>query len=141
MSDSKSGPMANLSYAYFSGFDAAMKASEPALRGASRINLEIAGFLTRRAQEWLALPAKLSQCKTPVDAAREQLQFWQTAAQQYAEGTHRLVKAFGGLSVLPGLNGAFAPNGGSQARDYITVAGAKDPSGQASAKERDRRAA
>ena len=141
MSDSKSGPMANLAQAYFSGFDAVLKAYEPALRSAGRVNLEMAGFMTRRAQEWMALPARLSSCKTPADAAREQLQFWQTAAQQYAEGAHRLSTAFGGLAMLPGLNAAWAPGKGAAARDYISVPEPKEPAAAASTKERDRRAA
>jgi hypothetical protein len=116
--DPVAGPFNNLSQAYFANLDTIAKGFEPAFRGVGRWNLELIGLMTRRARQWAEIPARIGQCKTPQDLAREQLRFWQAAAHDYAEGVQRLSVAFGAIAV-PGLNGALAARD-VPARDYIT---------------------
>ena len=118
--DPKSGPLGNLGQACFSGFDVMMKGYEPALRGVGRWNLELMGLMTRRTQAWLEMPARAARCRTPQDLINEQMRFWQTAAQQYADGSHRLATALGACAVMPGLNGAWGGQAVAPTRDYIT---------------------
>ena len=136
--DPVAGPFGNLSQAYCTRLDQLAKSYEPALKNAGRWNLELMGLMTRRAQAWLEVPSRASQCKTPQDVVREQLRFWQTAAQDYTEGTKRLAAAFGALAA-PGLNGAWGGKTAEPGRDYITVAETK--SAAAETQKRDRRAA
>ncbi|NJO23765.1 MAG: hypothetical protein HC868_13605 [Sphingomonadales bacterium] len=89
------------------------------------------GLATRRARAWLEIPARISQCKTPQDLIREQLQFWQTAMHDYNEGARRLTIAFGAIAPV-GLNGQAAP----PARDYISFAETKASSEDAPKRER-----
>jgi hypothetical protein len=113
--DSKAGPLGNLSQAYFSGLDMMVKGYEPALKGVGRWNLELLGFMSRRAQAWLEISSRLGQCKTPVDAFNEQGKFWQAAAADYADSSKRLVAAWSACAAtMPKLNV------GMQPRDYIT---------------------
>ena len=49
-SDPKAGPFVNLSQTYCNGLDVLAKGYEPALKGVGRWNLEVMGFMTRRAQ-------------------------------------------------------------------------------------------
>jgi hypothetical protein len=136
--DPVAGPFGNLSQAYTNGLDHLAKGYEPALKNAGRFNLELMGFITRRTQAWLDIPTRASQCRTPQDLVREQQQFWQAAAQDYAEGARRLWGAFGALAG-PGFNGAWAGKTVAAPRDYITFAEPKMP--VAEAPKRDRRAA
>jgi phasin protein len=111
--DSKAGPLGNLSQTYFGGLDMMVKGYEPALKGIGRWNLEVFGFMARRAQAWIEIPSRLSQCKTPVDLFNAQGKFLQAAAADYADSSKRLVAAWGACAAMPKLNGA-------QPRDYIT---------------------
>ena len=130
--DSKAGPLGDLSQAYFGSLDMMVKGCEPALKGVGRLNLELVGFMTRRSQAWLEMPARLGRCKTPVDLFSEQMRFWQTAAADYAEGSRRLSAAWGACAVMPKLNG-------TQPRDYMTFAEPTEPA--ATPKRTDRKAA
>lgn len=136
--DPKAGPFVNLSQTYCSGLDTLARGYEPVLKGMGRWNLEIIGLMTRRARAWAEIPARVSQCKTPVDLVREQIQFWQTAAHDYSEGTRRLSAAFGAMKP-PGLNGALGGNATPPPRDYISFPDAKP--GAEEAPKRERRAA
>jgi hypothetical protein len=111
--DSKTGPLGNLSQAYFGNLDMMVKGCEPAFKGTGRWNLEVAGLAAKRAQAWFEIPSRLARCKTPADIFGEQARFWQAAASDYAEGWHRLLAVWGASSVLPKLNSV-------QPRDYIT---------------------
>ena len=111
--DSKAGPLGNPSQAYFGGLDMMVKGYEPTLKGVGRWNLEVLGLMARRAQAWLEIPSRLSQCKTPADLFKEQTKFWQAAAADYTDGSQRLTAAWSACAVMPKLNGA-------QPRDYIT---------------------
>ena len=128
--DPKAGSFVNLNGTYWSGLDLLAKGYEPVLTGVSRWNLELMGLMTRRTRAWMEIPARASQCKTPQDLVREQLQFWQTAAHDYSDGARRLTIAFGALAG-PGINGAVAP-----ARDYIDVAQPKPAATEAPRRER-----
>ena len=138
-SDPKAGPFVNLSQTYCNGLDVLAKGYEPALKGVGRWNLEVMGFMTRRARAWLEMPARVSQCKTPQDLAREQLQFWQTAAHDYSEGVQRLTVAASALAP-PGFNGTWGGKAAAPARDYITVTEQK-PAATDQEPKRERRAA
>jgi hypothetical protein len=132
--DPKAGPFVNLSQAYCNGLDLLAKGSEPALKGIGRWNLEVMGLATRRARAWLELPSRVSQCKTPQDVVREQLQFWQGAVRDYSDGARRLTQALGALA-LPGFGGAVS-KGTSPARDYINFPEGKPAAPEASKRER-----
>ena len=123
---------AQLSQTYFNALEAGIKAYEPAFKSVGRVNLELLGFVTRRSQAWLSIPARASQCKSPLDAINELLRFWQTFASDHMEGSHRLAVALGACAIVPQLNGVTQ-------RDYITV---REPDGAFSAaKRKDRKAA
>jgi hypothetical protein len=112
--DSKAGPLGNLSQTYFGSLDMMVKGCEPALKGVGRWNLELLGFMARRAQAWLEIPSRLSQCKTPVDVFNAQGKFWQAAAADYTDGSKRLAAAWSACVAMPKLDGIVQP------RDYIT---------------------
>jgi hypothetical protein len=112
--DPKAGPLGNLSQAYFGGLDMMAKGFEPALKGVGRWNLELVGFMARRAQAWLEVPSQLRQCKTPVEVFNLQGKFWQAAAADYADGSKRLAAAVTACAAMP-KSGVSA-----QPRDYIT---------------------
>jgi hypothetical protein len=130
--DSKSGPFGTLPNV-LGGFDVAMKGFEPALQNTSRWNLELIGFMTKRTRAWLGLPGQLSQCKSPIEFAGEQMRFWQTAASDYAEASKRLVAAACATGTLPALNG-------TPPRDYIAFPDAP-PEAAPAPKRSDRKAA
>ena len=137
-SDPKAGPFGNLSQAYSHGLDAMAKGYEPALKGIGRWNLELMGLMTRRTQAWLDIPARISQCKAPQDLVKEQLRFWQTATQDYAEGAQRISAAFGAIAA-PGFNGVSGGKTVAPTRDYITFSEPKPAATEAP--KRDRKAA
>ena len=138
-SDPKAGPFVNLSQTYCNGLDVLAKGYEPVLKGVGRWNLEVMGFMTRRARAWLEIPARVSQCKTPQDLAREQLQFWQTATRDYSEGVQRLTVAVSALAP-PGLDGGWGGKAAAPPRDYITFDEPK-PAATDQEPKRERRAA
>ena len=125
--DSKAGPLGNLSQAYFGNLDMMVKGCEPALKGVGRWNHSARAQLLLAGQAWLAVPARLMQCKTPVDLVNEQMRFWQSAAADYTEGSRRLGAAWGACATK--LNG-------TQPRDYMTFTEPTD-----AAKRTDRKAA
>lgn len=136
--DPKAGPLSNMGQAYFGGLDMVMKGYEPALRGVARCNLEMATLMSRRAQAWLEIPARLGECRTPQDLVKEQMRFWQTAAQDFVEGAQRLTTALGACGV-PTFDGAWGSKTATQQRDYITFPEAKPAATETP--KRDRRAA
>ena len=139
--DPKEGPLGNLSQAYFGSLDKVVKGCEPALKGIGRWNVELMGLAAKRSREWLEMPERLTRCKSPVDFVNEQMRFWQTAAAQYAEASHRLAAAFGACAVAPYLNGAWGGDTVARSRDYITFPEPKDGAGDAASTRTDRRAA
>jgi len=130
--DPKAGPLGNLSQAYFGGLDVMVRGYEPALKGVGRWNLELMGFMARRARAWFEIPSQLNQCKTPVDVFSAQTRFWQRAGADYAEAAKRLTAAWSACAAIPKLNG------GKEPRDYITFA---EPQEAPAAKRGERKAA
>ena len=123
--DPVAGPFGNLSAAWCGGLDQLVKGYEPTLRNAGRINLELMGLMTRRAQAWLELPAG-GQCKTPAGSGRAQLRFWQTAAQDYTEGARRLAATF---ARLPG-RASTAHGVGARSQRRATTSPSLSPSAE-----------
>jgi hypothetical protein len=111
----KLGPLSNLSQACFGNLDMVVKTYEPALKSIGRWNLELVGFMARRAQAWLETSSRLSKCKTPAEVLGEQARFWQVAAADYADGSRRLAAAWSSCAMA-----ARTGNGAGQPRDYIT---------------------
>jgi hypothetical protein len=111
----KIGPLGNLSQACFGNLDMMVKTCEPALKGVGRWNLELMGFMARRAQAWLETSSRLSKCRTPAEVLGEQARFWQAAAADYADGSRRMAAAWSSCAMVPQVS-----NGALQPRDYIT---------------------
>jgi hypothetical protein len=101
--------------------------------------MELMTLMSRRAQALLAIPQRLSRCRTSSDLINEQMRFWQTAMSQYQYSTTRIATAWGeAFASLPkggsaGLGGGVifpkptpAPNrNGAEARkaDLIRMPG------------------
>jgi hypothetical protein len=99
--DDPEGPLANLSQAYFRGFDTLWKNCDPALMN---LNSECVRLVNRRTKAWLEIPASLSRCKTPLDVFNEQLKFWQQMGQDYAEGNRQIATMLSSLQSMPGTD-------------------------------------
>jgi hypothetical protein len=137
--NSLAGPFVNLSQVYCNGLDVLAKSSEPVMKAAGRVNLEMLTLATRRTRAWLELPARAAQCKSPQDLLREQLHFWQTAAFDYGEAARRAATAFGALHPAA-LSGAWPGAAKPPFRDYIKVPDTGQPR-ETPAPPRERRAA
>ena len=135
--DPHAGPFANLGQAYCNNLDTLAKNYEPVFMGASKLSLEVMNFMTRRTRAWLEIPARATQCKTPLDIAKAQQQFWQAAVHDYTEVAQRLTSALGAIA-SPALTGKWASPPGVPARDYIAISETKLP---AEEPKRERRAA
>lgn len=81
-------------WASWRNLGASTQSAEPFLKGVMRCNLELMGLASRRARAYLDIPASLQRCRSPQDLAAEQMRFWQTAAQDYAEGGRNLMQAW-----------------------------------------------
>ncbi|HET6927956.1 MAG TPA: phasin family protein [Hyphomicrobiaceae bacterium] len=112
--ESKADPLGHLSQAYFGGLEVMMKGYEPALKGVGRWNLELMGFMARRARAWLEIGGQLGQCKSPAEVFKAQTKFLQAASADYADATRRLTAVWGACSTMPQRDGS------KEARDYIT---------------------
>lgn len=123
--------MPNLMQAYFGGMDTMTQSTDPYFKGIARLQLEAMGLMSRRAQAYLEIPSRLSQCRTPQDLFSEQMRFWQTAFQQYTESSRKMLAASNQMMVMPPTV-TQALGGGKPAkreRDYINVPEAKAPQG------------
>lgn len=114
------GPFQNLFQPAFSGMDSVALAFEPAMRGMMRCQLEAMGLMSRRAQAYMELPSKVSQCRTPQDLVAEQNRFWQTAFQQYSDSSRRMMAAWSQMFAVPTPFAPAEPKG-ARARDVIAV--------------------
>jgi len=121
---------------YFNGLEAFGQAYDPVLKGLARSQLEVMGFLNRRAQAYMEAPARLSQCRTPQDFMNLQVGFWRSAYQDYSESVGRVTQALSALQ-LPQF-GALAGDDPQSAHDYIAFPETKD---QDSRRSRERKAA
>lgn len=90
-------------------------------KAAARAQLELLGLANRRVQAYMQAPAKLAQCRTGQDLVNAQLEFWRTAAEQYAESGRKVAEAWG--QALPWA-APYAEGGTPPAeRDYINFNG------------------
>lgn len=115
--DPSGGPVQAMLNAAYGGL-ASGRNFEPWLKAAARGNLEAFTLMSRRAQAYMELPMRLSQCRTPQDFANEQMRFWQTMASQYADSSRRIAGAW--LDVAQTAGRRSGRNGGEKERDYIT---------------------
>lgn len=97
----------------FTAFGSASKAFEPAIKSMARCNIEMLSLMNRRTQAYLELPAQLAQCKGPQDMVDAQMRFWQSAADDIADGRRRIAAALG--QAQPHAADLIA-----RPRDYIT---------------------
>jgi hypothetical protein len=75
--------------------------------------MELVTLASRRAQAYLAIPQRLSRCRTHQDLLNEQMRFWQTAMSQYQDSTTRIANAWSDLfSALPTAASQAAPSSG-----------------------------
>lgn len=87
----------------FQAFFHGLSASEPSptalpvehmMRGFARCQLEVQGLVSRRARAYVELPSRLTDIHTTQDLIQEQTRFWQTAMQQYAECSQRIMSTW-----------------------------------------------
>lgn len=96
----------------------AQQAPDNLMRGFTRWQLELQGLMVRRAQAYLELPARLTQCRTPQDLMGEQQRFMQTCFAHYSESTQHVMNAWSQMFQLPAMAGeAGRPKG---ERDYLS---------------------
>lgn len=112
-------PFQNMFQTYFGGLDTAAQSFEPMVKGMARWQLETMGLMSRRAQAYLEIPARLSQCRTPQDLFNEQTRFFQTAMQQYTESSRKLTAALSQMASVPPVFGQATQT--RVKRDYITI--------------------
>jgi hypothetical protein len=64
-------------------------AGEAIFRRAFELQLELWQFLGKRCGQYLSLPADVSRCRSPIDAAQLQIEFFNKLAEDYGvEGKH-----------------------------------------------------
>ena len=90
---------------------------ETGLRAALLASVEFLGLINRRAQAYMQIPTRLAQCRSPQDVVNEQMTFWRTAGQQYAETSRKVFDAWTSAELLEPSNGRPAE------RDYINFNG------------------
>lgn len=79
----------------------AQQAPDQMMRGFTRWQLELQGLMVRRAQAYLELPTRMSQCRTPQDLMAEQQRFMQTCFAHYSESTQSVMNAWAQMFQLP----------------------------------------
>jgi hypothetical protein len=129
------GPFFAPLQAYFGSLDSMAQSMSP-LKSMARVQLEVTGFASRRAQAYLEIPSRLQQCRTPQDLFNEQARFWQTAFEQYAEASRRVTEAW-----QASLGAAASQPVSATARDYITFGAPARSTDAPKANGHDRRAA
>jgi hypothetical protein len=121
---------------YWKGFDACVHGAEPVLKSAARCNLELMSLASRRARAYADMSSRLVRCRSPQDWAGEQVRFWQSAAQDYADSTRSLMEAW---SMALGPRTEQDSNG--VGRDYITLEEPREEASAPARKSASRRAA
>lgn len=97
-----------------------MAAIEPMLKGMARCQLEAIGFAAKRAQAYMEIPSRLALVRTPQDLMNEQMRFWQTAVQQYQDGSRRIMASVTSMSPHQGFAASNA-NPKPRRRDYMNL--------------------
>lgn len=119
-------PIHSLFHMYFGGLEAFGQAYDPYLKGIARAQLELTGLASRRAQAYLEIPGRLSQCRTPNDLFDEQMRFWRTAFEEYAHSVGRMTEAMTSFA-MPTFGFGLPADEAETARDYITFPEAQEP--------------
>lgn len=110
----------------FQAFFNGMSGSEPdapampvdrVLRSFARCQSELQGLLSRRAQAYVELPSRIAEIRTAQDMFREQTRFWQTAMQQYAECSQRMMGSWMQSLQAPGTR--YDQRSQVVSRDYL----------------------
>jgi hypothetical protein len=120
---------------YFSGLEAMGQTYDPFTKGIARAQLEFMGLMSRRAQAYMEIPTRLAQCRTPQDLANEQMRFWRTAFEEYADSMGRMTEAMASLAA-PSFKFAFAGDDARSTHDYITFPDTKEAERPAHSRER-----
>ena len=110
---------------YFGGLEAFGQAYDPMLKGIARAQLEMTSLLSRRAQAYMEIPARLGQCRGPHDLLNEQMRFWRIAMEDYADSTGRITSALSSFA-FPTLS--LDDEGAESAHDYIRFSEPSEPS-------------
>lgn len=104
---------------HFADFtNATQQAPDHMMRGLARWQLELQGLAVRRAQAYLELPARLSQCRTPQELMAEQQRFMQTCFAHYSESSQHLMSAWAQMFQLPTATSEAGRQKGD--RDYLS---------------------
>lgn len=90
----------------------------PMMKGASCANLELMSLAGRRAHAYLDIPNTLAQCRGPQDLFAAQTRFWQTAFEDYALCSRRIVLALGAVDA--DAKAAHTPAQPGRERDTLT---------------------
>lgn len=98
----------------------ALNVGSGVLKAGAQANSEVLGLMTRRSKAMLALSADAAKCRTPQDLVGLQMQYWQTAIQQYSEATRRIAAAWN--VALPPMQAAANSAGATPQRDRLTFA-------------------
>ena len=117
---------------YFGGLESLGQAYDPFLKSIARTQLEMMGFLNRRAQAYMQIPARVAQCRTPQDLVAAQTQFWRSAYEDYTESVARVTNSL----ALAMTNLADETR---NAHDYIAFPESKETA--SGSRSRDRKAA
>lgn len=121
-----SGPQANgkspfhgFLQMYFGGLETFGQAYDPYTKALARAQLELMGLMSRRAQAYMEIPARLSRCRSPQDLTAEQMQFWRTEFDEYSSTVGRMTEAFASL-MTPSFGAAAREDEVDSEHDYIT---------------------
>ena len=117
-------PIHSVFQMYFGGLEAFGQAYDPFLKSFARAQLEFTGLLNRRAQAYMEIPGRLSQCRNPQDLLNEQMRFWRIAFEEHAESTGRITTALASCALSPSAFGAREPE---NKHDYIAFPETKEP--------------
>ena len=118
----------------FTSFAAnAQQAPDQMMRGFARWQVEVQNLAVRRAQAYLELPSRLSQCRTPQDLMAEQQRFMQTCMGQWTESTRAIMGAWMQMFQVPVAGGDAARK--ETGRDYLSFPDPRTLNGAAKDKD------
>lgn len=123
------GNLQNPLQLYFEGLEKMTQSMSP-YKGFAKAQVEMMGLMSRRAQAYLEIPTRVSRCRSPQDLVTEQMRFWQTAFQQYAETSNKIMEAYrqGFTAAAANAPVAFSAPVPRQ-RDYINFPDARSANG------------
>ena len=125
------GPFQDLFHNYTSGLTSGPQGFDVMMRNMARCQLEMQGLMSRRAQAYLELPSRVSQCRTPQELVQEQTRFWQNAVEQYSECSRRVFGAWAQMLQMPVPSDSSGRSGKETRRDYLSFPDSKSTNGLA----------